>query len=129
MYGDEFMTALTAWRENRSGGRVGMQSVMNVIVNSARRNKSSLYKECIKSGRYSSVTEKGPEAILFGAEDDASWFLAQQLAREAVLGNLPDITDNSIMYYAASLKEEPYWVPFYTKTAVIAGQIFFKAKT
>lgn len=124
---DQFLLALTAWRENRGGGAVGMQSVMNVICNSALKSGVSPYRECTRPLRYSSITAHGdPELTLWPAEGDVQFSLAQTMAAQAALGDLKDITEGATNYYALTMKEPPYWAAEMTKTVVIEGQAFFK---
>ncbi|MFZ3343377.1 MAG: cell wall hydrolase [Terriglobales bacterium] len=123
---DEALMAITAWRENRSGGTAGMQSVINVIQNRATDRGTTPYVEAVRPMQFSSITAHGdPELGLWPSFDDPQWVLAQQLARTAAMGNLPDITGGATSYYALSIPA-PYWVASMTKTVEIAGQIFFR---
>ena len=123
---DLFMFALTIWRENRGGGRVGMQSCGNVILNRAARRKTSPYEECVRAWQFSSITAPGdPELTIWPRLSDAQWIEAQALARNAALGNLPDITGGATSYFALSLAEPPSWAATMTKTVEIAGQAFY----
>ena len=138
---DRGMLAVTIWRENRGGGRTGMQSVVNVILNTCEKRGHSVYAECTAPERYSSVTvHSDPETTLYGAESDASWQLAMSLAGDAE--NLEDITGGATLYYApAGIAHEkkitlpdgseewfpPGWDPARVQfTARIASQIFFR---
>lgn len=144
---DQFMLALTAWRENRGGLTPGMQSVINVIVNRTKRHNTSAYAECIRKLQFSSVTAPGnPELNLWAMELDPQWINAQSMALAASLGNLPDITSGSIDYYApGGLRDqdrdpEDYQLPNGTRVpfpkgwnrskltfeAVIENQLFFR---
>lgn len=98
---DQVILALTVWRENRGGGRAGMQSVANVIMNRAARHKTSPYAECVKPLQFSSETAKGdPELTLWPAGDDPQWEQALDLAELAAAGVLDDITNGADLYYA-----------------------------
>lgn len=124
---DQFLLALTAWRENRGGGAVGMQSVMNVIINRAASRKTSPYSECVRKWQFSSITATGdPELVLWPADNDAQFVTAQGLVAQAVAGTLQDITGNAKSYYALSMKTAPAWAATMTKTVEINGQVFFK---
>lgn len=124
---DQFMLALTAWRENRGGGYEGMQSVANVILNRARKRGDSAYEECIRPWQFSSITAKGdPELSLYPALNDPQWKLAQSIAQDAADGTLPDITQGATFYYALSIPNPPAWATAMQKTVEIQGQIFFK---
>jgi N-acetylmuramoyl-L-alanine amidase len=119
--------ALTAWRENRSGGEDGMQSVLNVLVNRATTRGTSIYSEAVRPWQFSSMTAHGdPQLMLWPSSGDPSWIVAQSLAEEAVEGILEDITGGATSYYAASMDEPPAWAAEMTKTVTIAGQLFFR---
>lgn len=124
---DQFLLALTAWRENRSGGYQGMQSVVNVVCNRAAKRGDSPYAECIRPWQFSSITAKGdPELILWPAETDPQWAIAQSIVRAAVDGDLDDITQGATFYYALTIANPPSWASAMTKTVEISGQVFFK---
>lgn len=145
---DQFMLALTAWRENRGGGVSGMQSVMNVILNRAARDRSTPYAECVKRLQFSSITAKGdPELTLWpvlGTPDWLAWQQAQQLVAQAVAGALQDITSGATDYYAPHGLDSGNTVNVYVPgvgttpfpkgwnaaavqyTATIGGQLFFR---
>jgi spore germination cell wall hydrolase CwlJ-like protein len=124
---DEILGALCAWRENRSGRRAGMQSVLNVLMNRAAQRKTSVYTEAVRPLQFSSMTAKGdPNLIEYPLATDPQWAMALILAGQMVNGSLQDITQGSTSYYAASMAEPPYWAASMTQTVTIEGQIFFK---
>ena len=124
---DQFMLALTAWRENRGGGYAGMQSVANVIVNRARHRGTSPYLECVRPWQFSSITAKGdPQLGMFPSESDPTWVTAQSIAQAAANDSLEDITEGATSYYALSMTTPPYWAASMTPTVTIEGQKFFK---
>jgi N-acetylmuramoyl-L-alanine amidase len=124
---DEIIGALTAWRENRGGGRLGMQSVLNVLVNRANARKTSVYTEAVRPMQFSSMTAKGdPNLSEYPLATDPQWAMALILAGQMTNGTLPDITQGSTSYYALSMAEPPYWAKDMTPTVVIAGQQFYK---
>ena len=123
---DQFMLALTAWRENRGGGRTGMQSVMNVILNRVQKRGTCAYMECTRPLQFSSMTAPhDPQLANWPMVLDPTWQTAQALAQTAIAGDLPDITDGATNYYALSIPE-PSWAAAMTKTVEIEGQVFFK---
>ena len=123
---DQFLIALTVWRENRGGGYAGMQSVANVILNRATTRKTSPYVECIRAWQFSSITAKGdPELILWPALNDATWKSACTIAEQAAAGTLPDITEGATSYYALTITA-PNWAAAMIKTVTIENQVFFK---
>ena len=125
--GNIFMAALTAWRENRGGGSVGMQSVLNVIQNRAKQSQRDFYAVCTQPWQFSSITAKNdPQLGVWPAEGEAEMAVALDMAEQAYDGKLPDITGGATLYYAASMTSPPYWAAQSTKTVEIAGQLFFK---
>lgn len=97
---DRAITALTIWRENRGGGKPGMQSVCNAIGNRTRRRRSSFFAECTRAWQFTSMTvESDPEYNLLPQDSDSLWSLAMNLADLAVSGVLPDLTNGSTVYY------------------------------
>lgn len=97
---DQFMLALTTWRENRGGGYEGMQSVANVIVNRAGHRGTTAYQECVRPWQFSSMTAKGdPELTLYPSVTDPQWRIAQSIAQDAADGKLEDITGGAVLYY------------------------------
>jgi hypothetical protein len=111
-YSDQFMLALTAWRENRGGGQSGMQSVINLICNRAKANGTTPYHECTRPWQFSSITaENDPELMLWPQQEDPQFSLAQTMAALAAADSLQDITGGATSCYALSvelLRAGPY---------------------
>lgn len=125
---DIAIPALCAWRENRGGGRLGMQSVLNVLANRAQRRNSTLAREAVRPWQFSSMTAlNDSQLVVYPSPDDPQFATALELANEAIAGTLEDLTSGATMYYALSMKTPPAWAASYTETATIQGQIFFKA--
>ena len=125
-FGDAFMLALCAWRENRGGGVPGMQSVCNVIVNRVHKNQTTAYLEITKPWQFSSITAKAdPELGLYPTLTDPQWIAAQSLAQEALAGTLEDLTGGATFYFAETIPP-PSWAAQMTQTVTIANQVFFK---
>jgi len=98
---DQFLLALTVWRENRGGGLSGMQSVANAIINRVAKHGTSAYLECVRPLQFSSITAKGdPELTLWPNDSDAQWQAALSIAAQACAGALEDITHGATLYYA-----------------------------
>ena len=130
---DQIISAVTIWRENRSGGAVGMQSILNVIMNRAAQRGTSAFVECLRPAQFSSMTEPGPEAVLWpsqaDSEDWAMWQEALALVTQEAAGTLEDITEGSTNYYAPAGMpggKAPYWAASMTYTVTIANQLFYK---
>ncbi|WP_420239248.1 cell wall hydrolase [Telmatobacter bradus] len=142
---DQVILALTIWRENRSGGQLGMHSVASVILNRAAQRKTSVYYECVRPWQFSSLTAHGdPELAIWPEEKDAFWLAAQEVAVQAATGVLADITHGATMYYAPAGKQwkKRFALPGGKQvafpddwneqsmafTGLIAEQLFFKAR-
>jgi hypothetical protein len=102
---DQVVSALTCWRENRGGQPqpAAMQSIMNVILNRAAKTGDDPYTVCTTHAQFSSMTEPGPEDILWPTATDVAdwvaWQTAITLGAEAAAGTLPDLTRGSTLYY------------------------------
>lgn len=129
---DTAIPSLTAWRENRGGGRIGMQSVINVLQNRATRRNTSLYAEAVRPMQFTSISPPGSltayasEAAVWPVEGDPLYTVAEQMVIQALAGELPDITGEATNYYSLSMKTPPVWAASMTKTVTIEGQAFFK---
>lgn len=124
---DQFLLALTMYRENRSGGRSGMQSVGNVIMNRAAKRNLTPYQVCVQRLQFSSITAPGdPQLTNWPTFNDPQWIIAIGLAALAAEGQLTDITDGSVNYYAASMATPPDWAAEMVFTVEIQGQRFYK---
>jgi hypothetical protein len=98
---DQVIGALCAWRENRQSGLPGLQSILNVLLNRAKRDKTSIYEEATAKLQFSSLTAKGdPELTLWPIDSDPQWQMALSLAAQAAAGTLADLTNGSTLYYA-----------------------------
>lgn len=123
---DIAIPALCAWRENRGGGRTGMQSVVNVLWNRSKQRNTTMAIEAVRPWQFSSMTAKGdPQLALFPAPGDPQYATAEELVTEAMAGTLPDITGGATFYYAKGVAP-PKWSLEMTQTAEIANQVFFK---
>ena len=104
-----------------------MQSVLNVLMNRAKARKTSVYTEAVRPLQFSSMTAAGDPALIeYPLATDPQWAMALILAGQMVNGSLPDITQGSTNYYAASMTDPPYWASSMQPTVTIEGQIFFK---
>jgi type II secretory pathway pseudopilin PulG len=138
---DQVVSALTAWRENRQSGQSGLQSILNVIQNRAKKTGDDPYTVCTTHEQFSSISMPGPEDILWPTDSDPQWQTALALAAQAAAGTLADLTGGSTLYYApASIPSgatitlpSGTTVPFpkgwnpdvVTYQATIGGQLFF----
>lgn len=94
---DRVLIALTSWRENRSGGIPGMQSIQNVIRNRAVKFNVSWYTVCTMKWQFSSITTPGDsQLVLWPDESDSMFRIAESMA---VADELEDLTKNATLYY------------------------------
>ncbi len=127
------IVAKTAWMEARSGGKEGMQSVINVIQNRARNPRwwgTDLVSVCMKPWQFSSWNTGSTQLPLVAKAQfngDLDYAIALNLADLAVEGILPDITQNADSYYATTISP-PSWVAKATFTVEIAGQRFYRVE-
>jgi len=123
---DQISLALCAWKENRGGGAIGMQSVANVVMNRMAKSGHSAYAEIYKPLQFSSMSyQHDPQLLIQPADGDAMWAVAQGLAQRAHDGVLPDVTGGATFYYALTIAA-PYWAASMTQTVIIEGQQFLK---
>lgn len=125
---DQQILAKTAWGENRGGGKDGMTSVLNVVIN--RANKpcwwgKSAREVCLKLYQFDCWNQDDPNfSKLLNAEGDV-YDYAMTLANKALAGNLVDLTNGSCYYFAKSMNPWPVWARGKLPSADIAGQLFF----
>ena len=126
---DEEVLAKTAFGENRGGGKPGMTSVLNVIMNRATHPTwwgDNPRDVCLKPEQFDTWNTDDPnyQRIMTVSESDPAYEIALELAKEALAGTLPDITDGATYYYATSI-DTPYWAKGHTPCKLIAGQCFY----
>lgn len=123
---DKISMAICAWKEARNGGAASMQAVMNVILNRAKVNRTSVYDQIYRPLQFSSMTyQHDPQLLKQPDDEDPQYIIAQELAKRAAEGTLEDITNGALFYYALSIPE-PIWAKQMTQTVVIGGQRFLK---
>jgi len=128
----ELVLAATAWMEDRSGGKAGMQAVMNVVCNRADNPRwwgRDIVSVCLKPMQFSAWNRGSsqiPKVKVAMADGDLQWATALDLATLAVAGELPDLTDNADSYYAASDPSPPAWAEAAHYCGTIGGQKFFR---
>jgi hypothetical protein len=124
--------ASTAWMENRGGGKLGMQSVMNVVMNRADSPGwwgNTVTSVCLFPYQFS-CWNPGSGQIVLNMEamqdGDVNWELAAAMAALAIAGNLPDITGNADSYYDVHRPRVPKWVKGAVYTRTVHGQRFYR---
>ena len=120
--------ARTAYGENRGGGSVGMQSVINVIFNRTNHGfEDSAREVCLAPKQFDCwfPDTEDYRATVNAPDDDPSMVIALKLTQEAINGTLTDITNGACYYFAASMKQWPHWAIGHTPCATIENQLFF----
>ena len=121
--------AVAIFFEARAEPIEGMEAVANVIIN---RVEDSRYPDTVCdvvwehkqfSWTHDGLTDD-PEAHT-GHQDKLAWVTSQQVAEEAIQGNLLGIT--STHYHAEYAL--PFWADVYTKDGVVGTHVFYTNAT
>lgn len=103
-FGDEFILALTVWREASNQGIEGMQAVACVVRNRAQKWGGSIYSQCVAANQFSSLVIKGdPNTVRWPPTNNAAWIESQAIACSAVDGSLKDVTSGALYYWNAKI--------------------------
>lgn len=97
------LLARTAWGEARSEGAQGMQAVINVVINRAGSGRwfgGAITEVITKDYQFSAWNKNDPNRAAMLAVDtsDPAFVIALALAKQAVLGTLPDVTGGATHY-------------------------------
>lgn len=125
---DQFIWALTVWREARGEPYQGQVAVAWEILNAAKKYSRSIYAECTHPLRYSSVTyKKDPQLANFPLEKEPNWVTIQHLIEDIVAGKLTDPTNGATLYYADTIPFPESWDKTKVQETVHIGHhIFFR---
>ena len=126
--------ARTAWGENRGGGVPGLQSVMNVCMNRVAKQTwygLNVIEVCLKNEngiyQFDCWMPTDPNyKLIIGTLVDALFLKALGMADRALAGNLPDITNGAVNYFAKTMATPPKWSLGKQPCADIGGQLFYK---
>lgn len=121
--------AVAIFFEARAEPVAGMEAVANVIVN---RVEDSRYPDTVCDvvweRKQFSFTHDGltddPEAHT-GHQDKLAWATSQEVAKEALQGNLLGVT--STHYHATSVL--PFWAKLYSKDGRVGKHVFYTNNT
>lgn len=103
-YGDEFILALTIWREASNQGMQGMQAVACVIRNRVKAWGGSIYSQCVAPNQFSSLVIKGdPNTVRWAPSNNSAWLQAQAIAKGTIDGTLEDCTKGALYYWNAKI--------------------------
>lgn len=120
--------ARTLWGEARGEGADGMRGVACVILNRAGRPGwwgRSIAEVCLKPWQFSCWLESDPNRakLLAVTVQDRSFRLAQEIARAALAGDLPDYSLGATHYHAVDIA--PSWAAGRTPCVVIGRHAFY----
>lgn len=121
------ITARTLWGEARGEGTTGMQAVANVIRNRVNGLKwfGSTFKEvCLKPRQFSAWEDLNRPKMLAVDTSNPQFRQAVEIAKKAVAGTLPDITNGANHYHAVNVK--PSWADTKKLTVIIGNHAFYK---
>jgi spore germination cell wall hydrolase CwlJ-like protein len=126
---DDDAMARTICGEARGEGNTGMQAVANVIMNRVAHPcwwGDSVKEVCLKPFQFScwNVGDPNRSVILNLDESFSVYRDALTIARQAIAGTLPDITNGATSYYAAGTPE-PRWAFGKDSCAEIGQHIFY----
>lgn len=121
---NQFLLALTMWREARGEGAEGMKAVGCVIRNRAHNGTWS--QVMTAKWQFSSLTAPGdPMLVQWPVQEDAQFLMAMSLAAGIYLGTIPDSTDGATHYFNPNVVK-PKWAQTLTKVVTIGHHDFYK---
>ncbi len=127
---DNFIMALTLWREDRGGTPEGRAAIAYVILNRVARQSwwgKNVLEVCTKKWQFSSLTAPGdPQLVIWPSEADSIWQDCLQAVANALDGTLPNPIGRAVNYYDVSIKA-PDWATDDKFIAQIGRLRFYEA--
>ena len=132
-----YIVIATLYGEARGEGEVGMQAVLNVLMNRANNDFSKVKGLALAPKQFSmwnDVKDPATFAINLGKQvrdkeiqgaDKSMYLKAAGLVDQAMKGTLKDITGGAKFYFNPSLAN-PSWAKKMKKTATIGNHDFYK---
>jgi N-acetylmuramoyl-L-alanine amidase len=125
--------ARTLWGEARSEGERGMQAVANVILYRAEHPGwwgVDIETVCKKKYQFSCWLQNDPnrEKLIAVDDSDPEFAIALKVARQAIDGELEDITNGATHYKVTSLPWPADWGAPSPPVAVIGHHSFFRMR-
>jgi spore germination cell wall hydrolase CwlJ-like protein len=136
VFPDRELLARTAWGEYRGGGRLGMQSVINVIMNRVNRDYlndglddfwgEGIAGVVLTDRQFSAwnIGDPNREQLLNVDETDPEYRIALELADLALAGALPDVTGGADHYHRVEVR--PFWANPSKQTARVLAHVFYR---
>lgn len=123
--------ARTIWGEARGEGRKGMEAVACVIMNRTKNPRwwgKDVLSVCLKPWQFSCWNKKDPNFKLLQTVNstDPVFFLAENIAEEALDGSLKDFTKGSTHYFADTIQAIPKWALGRSPNYRLGNHIFFR---
>lgn len=125
---DATLLALTAWREARGEGTVGMSAVMHVVRNrvTASNGATDIAAVCTKKWQFTSMTGNGdPELVLWPQRGDVQFIAAMGLVSD-ILNGVGDDPTNGATHYFAPAVVRPSWADKMKLVATIGHHEFYR---
>lgn len=122
----EMYLARTIYGEARGESQNGQIAVANVVMNRVKKGGwygASVKDVVLKPYQFSCWNANDPNRSIILAATPAQLAGQLAIAKRAIAGNLPDITNGATNYHAKSVT--PYWAASMTKTATIGNHIFY----
>jgi spore germination cell wall hydrolase CwlJ-like protein len=122
--------ARNAWGEARGCGALGMQRVINVMINRADNPRwwgHDVTSVCLAPWQFSCRNESDPNLpkLLAVTDEDPQFRIATSLATKAVARQLPDLTFGADSYYAIG-SPPPEWAKGKTPTVSDGWHHFYR---
>lgn len=107
---DEFVLALTLWREASNQGVSGMTAVACVIRNRMHKWGGSFYTQCIAHNQFSSMVIKGdPNTVRWPMPSDSAWLTAKAIVVGIISGATEDLTKGALYYDNPATATSPWF--------------------
>lgn len=126
--------ARTLWGEARNQGTHGMQAVANVVMNRVAQAQkkgrfwwgNSVIQVCQKPYQFSCWNRNDPNFAKVQAVETTDLYFASaiRIARRAIIGKLPDITNGATHYHTKSIL--PYWAKGQKPCEHIGAHVFYR---
>lgn len=122
--------ARTLWGEARGEGSIGMAAVANVIMNRVRHPTwwgHDAVSVCLTPWQFSSWNAADPNRakLLAVTDEDPQFVTALIIAKQALAGRLPDITEGSTTYKTKWLAWPSSWGEPVPARVTIGNQVFY----
>lgn len=111
---------LTIWGEAQADGQLCMEGVASVVINRMRKWKQSVTASCMLPSQFDSW-----EMLSLLAADHPGLLVAEQIARQALTGQLKDLTGGANAHYPVYV-DPPYWAKRARFTCQLGNHRFYQ---